>query len=383
MATRIIFSCQHSVAYGGVQHAMLDIVRYIDRRLYEPIVLCSPEGELPSLISKEQIQVRTIGAGRYWRYSRTQPLGTVKDLLTVAREIVKLARSEDVRVVHTFDGMVFFAACLAKLQHRELKVIWLDSGFNIYPYHFRVVMHWCFKHAARVAAITSIRVQQLLSEGLDPAKSAVMHNGTDFHLRIPDSDRVRPDVNKPIIRIGIVGRVVPIKNFEMFLHAARLVADKHPHVRFSIVGSRGLLASELEYYDDVQALTSSLRLTERVTFHDPLEDLSPLLNSFDILVSSSHLETFGRTLIEAMALSKPVVATAVGGVPEVVSDGEVGFLVPPGDVKAMAEKISDLVEDCELRQAMGRKGRARVIKYFDVRLITRRWEQLYQEILQG
>ncbi|HKX30842.1 MAG TPA: glycosyltransferase family 4 protein, partial [Blastocatellia bacterium] len=125
-----------------------------------------------------------------------------------------------------------------------------------------------------------------------------------------------------------------------------------------------------------------LRLTDLVTFHEPAADIIPLLDSFDLLVSSSHLETFGRTLIEAMALSKPVVATAVGGVPEVVADGEVGFLVPPGDAEAMAERISRLVADAELRRSMGRRGYERVLKNFDLRVTTRRWEQLYQEILQ-
>ncbi|MBL8190921.1 MAG: glycosyltransferase, partial [Acidobacteria bacterium] len=112
------------------------------------------------------------------------------------------------------------------------------------------------------------------------------------------------------------------------------------------------------------------------------EDLSPVLGEFDVLVSSSHIETFGRTLIEAMAMAKPIVATAVGGVPEVVADNEVGFLVPAGDVVAMAEKINLLVENPALRQAMGRNGVRRVLERFDVRAITRRWEQTYESLLQ-
>src|SRR5205085_2273353 len=108
----------------------------------------------------------------------------------------------------------------------------------------------------------------------------------------------------------------------------------------------------------------------------------PVLKTFDILVCTSHLETFGRVLIEAMALCKPVVATAVGGIPEVVTDGEVGYLVAPGDAAAMAEKLSRLIEDHELRAELGRKGYERILQRYDIRTLTRRWEQIYDGLLK-
>ena len=364
-----------------MQHTLLDLVKHINREKFEPIVICSPGGELPKLLAAQKVRVRTVGQGEYLRYSTKQPFGTVRDLLAVTREIFRLARKEGVRVVHAFDGMLFFAASLAKLVQPNLKVIWLDSGFNLYPYHFRVVMKWCFRHAAAVAAVTGIRRQQLLEEGLDASKSAVFPCGTDFHLRPQQPNPLDADDTQETFRVGIVGRLVPIKNFELFLHAARIVADKHAHVRFHIVGQPGFLESDLEYFRDIKELIQRLNLAELISFHEPVEDLSPVLARFDLLVSSSHIETFGRTLVEAMAMGKPIVATAVGGVPEVVADGEVGFLVPAGDVNALAKKISLLIEDYDLRQTMGQKGRQRVLECFDVRAITRRWEQTYESLL--
>ena len=364
-----------------MQHTLLDLVKHINREKFEPIVICSPGGELPKLLAAQKVRVRTVGQGEYLRYSTKQPFGTVRDLLAVTREIFRLARKEGVRVVHAFDGMLFFAASLTKLVQPNLKVIWLDSGFNLYPYHFRVVMKWCFRHAAAVAAVTGIRRQQLLEEGLDASKSAVFPCGTDFHLRPQQPNPLDADDTQETFRVGIVGRLVPIKNFELFLHAARIVADKHAHVRFHIVGQPGFLESDLEYFRDIKDLIQRLNLAELISFHEPVEDLSPVLARFDLLVSSSHIETFGRTLVEAMAMGKPIVATAVGGVPEVVADGEVGFLVPAGDANALAKKISLLVEDDDLRQTMGQKGRQRVSEHFDVRTITRRWEQTYESLL--
>ncbi|MCI0627044.1 MAG: glycosyltransferase family 4 protein [Acidobacteria bacterium] len=382
MATPVLFSCQFSSAFGGVPQTLFDIVKYLDKSRFEPIVLCPRQGPLPLDLAAEGIRTRTVGTGQYWRYTPTQPLGTFSDLWVVAREIARIARSENLRLVHTFDGMVFFAACLAKLYFKDLKVLWLDCGWNIYRYHFRLVMRWCFRHAVRVLAPTRRRMKQLLAEGLDHRKSGVLPCGTDFHIRPRTHAFPEPPANGRV-RVGIIGRIVPIKRFEMFLQAARIVADTNPQVEFSIVGSQGLFKHEVKYYHRIRGLTNSLNLTDRVTFHDPPENLLPLLSTFDLLVSSSYLETFGRTLIEAMALSKPVVATAVGGIPEVVTDGETGFLVPSGDVATMAERISRLVEDAGLREVMGQRGKDRVLRYFDIRCVTRKWEALYTELLQG
>lgn len=382
MATKILFSCQFSTAFGGVQHAMLDIVKYIDKTKFQPVVLSSPEGELPTIAAREGAEVQTAGVGKFWRYSLSYPLGTIRDLITVARRIIRLAREEGVSIVHTFDGMVFFAASLARLFVKDLKVIWLDSGFNLYPYHFQLVMRWCFKRAALVTTTTSIRQSQHFEEGLDPAKSAVTPLGTDFHLRRPRLNAAAQHFQQEVTRIGIVGRIVPIKNFELFLHAARLVADKHPQIEFLIVGGKGLFGEELEYYNRILDLTRSLELENQVKFLDPVEDLSPLLDTFDILVCSSHIETFGRTLVEAMALSKPVVATRVGGIPEVVADGETGFLVAADDAQAMAARITQLIEDDQLRATTGQKGYERMLNRFDVRSVAKNWENIYERLLR-
>jgi glycosyltransferase involved in cell wall biosynthesis len=380
MTTPILLTCQFSAAYGGVPQALLDLVRHLDRTRFDPIVLCSPEGELPALIAGANAKVQTVGSGKFICYSHRRPLKTLCDLYDVTREIIRLTREEGVRIVHTYDGAVFFAASLAKRFCKDLQVIWLDSGFEgYYPAHFRLVMRWCFRGAARVTSATYIRRRQLLAEGLDPAQSAVVPFGTDFHLR-PGAAEIDRDAQEPL-RVGIVGRITPVKNFEMFLRAARLVADKRPQVKFEIVGAAGLFGFEEIYHRRILDLIDELDLKDHVVFHQPQEDLSPLLRSFDVLACSSHIETFGRTLVEAMALGIPVVATAVGGIPEVIADGETGFLVPSGDVEAMASRLNQLLGEPELRAEMGRKGFHRVLTRFDIRSMARQWERMYEELL--
>lgn len=264
---------------------------------------------------------------------------------------------------------------------KELKVVWLDCSFNShYRSYNRAVQRWCFQRVARVATISQVRQQQLLDEGLDPERSAVLPCGTDFHL---SQAAEKPASSSPQVTIGVIARIAPIKNLELFLEAARLVVGKYPQTKFLIVGRPGTFRDEIEYNQQIITLIQTLDLGNHVTMREPVEDLPTLIKSLDVLVSSSHLETFGRVLIEAMALSKPVVATAVGGVPEVVSDGEVGYLVPPGDAAAMAERISQLVADANLRRQMGRKGFERVLRNYDIRVITKRWEDLYEELLRS
>jgi glycosyltransferase involved in cell wall biosynthesis len=381
MATRVLFSCQFSSAYGGVQHSMLDLVKHLDRSRFEPLVLCSPGGELPTMLAKENVRVLTVGHGIYWNYSPRYPINTLRDVYAVAWQIAKLARTENIRIVHTFDCMVFFAATVAKLFLKDLQVIWVDNSFNTHvkPYN-RAVQHWCFNRGGQVATISRVRHQQLLAEGLDPARSLVLPCGTDFHLKAPADHPADP--HSPIT-VGIIGRVVPIKNFELFVEAAHRVANKHPQTRFVIVGRPGNFPDEVEYGQQISDLIAARGLTDRLAFQEPVDNLPTLMAGMDVIVSSSHLETFGRTLVEAMALAKPVVATAVGGVPEVVTDGEVGFLVPPGDADAMAARICQLIEDTPLRETMGRNGRERVLRHYDMRLIARRWEEVYDQLLQN
>jgi glycosyltransferase involved in cell wall biosynthesis len=380
MTTRILFSCQFSAAYGAVQHSMLDLVRHLDRSRFEPFVLCTPGGKLPALAAREHARVLTVGTGEFWNYTPSNPLGTLRDIISVARQIVKLARAENVRIVHTFDGMVFVAAVLAKLFLKDLQVIWLDcASIQRYRPHNRALLRWCLNHVARVATLSKSRQQQLLAAGLDPTRTAVLPSGTDTHLRQEASDfQSYPHSS---IRVGVLGRIVPVESFESFLQMARIEADKYPRVEFVIAGKPGTFRDEIEYWQQMIKRIHELNLGEHVTFESQGEESSALLNSFDLVVSSSPLETSSHLLLEAMALSKPVVATAVGGVPEVVTDGEVGFLVPPNDVEALAARVSQLIEDAPLRKAMGIKARERVLRHYDIRAITREWEKLYDELL--
>jgi len=175
--------------------------------------------------------------------------------------------------------------------------------------------------------------------------------------------------------IGIVARLVPIKNHRLFLRAAKVVAEAMPQAGFLVVGD-GELREELEAY------ARDLGLDGRVLFTGWRRDLPRLYADLDVVALTSINEGTPVSLIEAMAAGVPVVATGVGGVPDVVVDGETGHLVEAGDVKGMAEAIIELLRDPEKAREMGQEGREAVYPRFAVQTLMANVEGLYAELLR-
>lgn len=134
---------------------------------------------------------------------------------------------------------------------------------------------------------------------------------------------------------------------------------------------------------EVQEMVQTLGLEERVFFLGAQDTVIPLLSLADVLVQPSEKEAFGLVNIEAMACEVPVVASAVGGVPEVVTHGKTGFLSPPGDVAGMARDVLRILKEPNLQWAMGRAARERVCTHFSSQVIIPQYVQYYEEVLQA
>jgi len=174
--------------------------------------------------------------------------------------------------------------------------------------------------------------------------------------------------------VGIVGRMVPIKGHRNFLQAASEVLRSCSNVRFVLVGD-GLLRREMEMECQL------LGITEAVTFLGWRRDLDKIYADLDMVVMSSLNEGTPVSLIEAMAAGKAVVATRVGGVPDVVEDGKTGLLVPPKDPKALADAILRLLNDGDLRRSLGERARVSVFPKYDVSRLVQDMKDFYLNIV--
>ena len=195
-----------------------------------------------------------------------------------------------------------------------------------------------------------------------------------------DLDRFRPRPKSPgdPLRVGIVANLLRVKGHVDFGEMARALIDRGwDSAEFWVIGG------ELEpgYQVELQQLAASLKVSGRVRFLGFRDDIEELISALDVLVCASHVEPFGRCLIEAMACERPLVATMVGGIPEVVEDGVSGFLVPPGDPRSLADAVERLLRDDHLRRKMGCSGRKRVEQLFSKEAHANRIYEIYRELI--
>jgi glycosyltransferase involved in cell wall biosynthesis len=209
------------------------------------------------------------------------------------------------------------------------------------------------------------------------SRAQVVHHGVDamddvFPAPLPSVSDLPARTGGAVI--SIVGRLQAVKGHRLFLETARKVLMKRPDARFWIVGDG-------ELRDELESIASNLDLTPAVSFLGYRKDAGYAMALSDVVVCASLYEAFPRAVLEAFALERPVVATSVGGIPEVVIDGETGMLVPAGDPDATAAAVLHLLDDRELARRLAAAGRKLVSQRYTVAGQASALAALYREAL--
>jgi glycosyltransferase involved in cell wall biosynthesis len=245
---------------------------------------------------------------------------------------------------------------------------------------FRVARHsfsrWKYSQVDCFLAISRAVRERLIGDGIPSFKVDVVHEGVDVE-RIVDlpSGNVHAVLFLPSQApvVGSVGALVAQKAQQTLIAAAALVVRQVPDVRFVILG-------EGELRPSLEEQIRHLHLERHVFLAGFRADVLELMKDFDLFALSSTHEGMCTSLVDAMAARKAAVATAVGGVPEVVADGETGFLVPAHDENAMADRIVALLRDPSLRQRMGEAGLARARRLFTVERMVSETARVYERL---
>jgi glycosyltransferase involved in cell wall biosynthesis len=224
-----------------------------------------------------------------------------------------------------------------------------------------------------IAASEAIR-KMLVADGVRPNRTVTVHEGIDIDLV-----RAAPPVNVHEIcflphhapLVGNVAALVPHKGQRHLIEAARLVVREMPDARFFILG-------EGELRESLERQVHEYHLEKHVVFAGFRTDVLGCIKGFDLFAMSSVTEGLGTSLLDAMACSRAIVATRVGGIPEIVDNGRSGVLVEPRDHAAMAREILRLLRDDELRRRMGESGLARVGKRFTVERMVAQTAAVYE-----
>ena len=213
--------------------------------------------------------------------------------------------------------------------------------------------------------------------GIPESKLEVIHNGVDGEVFFPanftDDACAGRQEDKPII-IGCVAYLTRRKGITHLVAAFQQVADRYPQACLRIVGD----GEERPHLEEQIAV---LGLEGRVTLLGNQIEVPRLMNQFDIFVLPSIWEPFGLAIAEAMACAKPVVATNVGGIPEIVEHNRTGILVPPAEVAPLADALALLLGNEVLRAQFGRMGRKRFLDRFDSRTMAAKYQMLYDSLL--
>jgi glycosyltransferase involved in cell wall biosynthesis len=255
--------------------------------------------------------------------------------------------------------------------------------------YYSPAKNWLFRRVERalgrittrlIAVSEQVRLDLLGYRVAPLEKIAVVHLGLDLSEFLT-SQRRRGDLKTELglpdsaLLVGIVGRIFAIKNHALFVDAAALIALDVPDARFLVVGD-GALRGQTE------ARARAAGIADRMIFTGWRHDMPVVCADLAALVVSSDNEGTPMSAIEAMASSVPVVATRVGGLPDLIRDGETGVLVPPRDAAALSLAITGLLKDPARRERMGAAARADVAARFDVSRMLQETHALYEACLR-
>ena len=231
------------------------------------------------------------------------------------------------------------------------------------------------RHAAVLHDIGKIAVSEQIREGLDvePGKVVCIHNGIDHEAVRHRESAAGRDPGDDLV-VGAVGRLTPVKGYEYLLRAMPDLIKAHPHrrIRLVLVGD-GPLAQELI------DLARELELADRVELAGHLEACLERVARMDVVVFPSLSEGLPMALLEALALERPVVATRVGGIPEIIRDGENGLLVDARDVAGLSRACGRVLSDAALAVRLGRAGRETECERFSAQRNAALTARLYRE----
>ncbi|MFH1858092.1 MAG: glycosyltransferase family 4 protein, partial [Candidatus Omnitrophota bacterium] len=307
-----------------------------------------------------------------------------KDLIAFLK-LFHLLRKGRYDIVHTHTSK---AGILGRLAAKCASVRWIvhtPHGHVFYGY-FHPLIHRGIIWAERFAGLFTDCLITLTQRGkeehlrykiLPECRITWAYSGIDvehFH-QDPEGTEADPALSQPGPCIGMIARLAPIKGHCYFLQALPQVVREVPELKVLLAGD-GPLRTELE------KMCQSLGIQKHVFFLGERKDVQRILERCDLVILSSLNEGMGRVLLEAQAMGKPVIGTRVGGIPEVIQEGETGILVPPMDPGALSEAMLSLLKDPEKRKVMGDAAKVWVNQTFSIKEMVKRIDGVYQSLIQ-
>jgi sugar transferase (PEP-CTERM/EpsH1 system associated) len=363
-AIQTVLHIVNSLEAGGLERFVLDIIKATSNEYKYVIVCLDRHGELDTTGCTAEILSLDLQPGLH---------------LNVMSRIKTIAEQRNVVLINTHNWKSqFYGMLTGKLC--KIPVVHTKHGRYDEDLRSKIRNNLAYRLCDKVVAVSKDAALQCVQvEKVPETKLVTILNGIDTAAfspeKQPEKSKTALGINSAIPVIGIVARLAQVKDHATLFAACQIIHKSGINFRLLVVGDGPLKQNLVD-------LAESLGISEIVVFAGFQQNIPDLMRAMDIFVLSSISEGISLTLIEAMACELPVVATAVGGNPEVVVEGLSGFLVPAKNHAAMAEQILQLLNNPELRQKFGKFGRQYAIDHFSISRAGKQYSLVYQTVLQ-
>lgn len=366
--------------YGGPQARILAVAEKLKDDGIETVVVFPKNDSVLfyKRLAEKRIQARPLSLHRLTK-QKSHLIKFVAFFIPELFSLYRLLKKENVDIVHCNGSWQFKGVVAGKLA--GAKVVWHLNDTNM-PAFINIIFRFFALHFCDAFIVAGERVKAYYLSDQRFAEKQIVEIQAPVDTSIFDPYKVKEDPKTAQchgLKIITVGNINPFKGIEYFIEMASILNKKYNNLNFFVVGPR--FESQKYYSEKISRMAKDLKF-KNLHFYGPSDDVSSVLKAADIYVCSSIAEASPISVWEAMAMAKPIVSTDVGDIGKFIKDGESGFVVPPRDAEALAEKISFLIENDDLRAKFGKSARATAIKELDVSICADKHRRFYLEILE-
>lgn len=353
----------------------------MDKGRYKVALACAPGGPLIDLVQRHHMDVILFRR-------MTQPVHPINDVYTLM-ELINYLKKHHYDIIHTHNSKAGFLGRLAAKRANVPVIIHTVHGFAFHDQEplwrrilFRMLERTASRWCDKMIFISQPLIDWALKERIVGAEKIIkIYSGIDLDQFHPVSEEAKARIRKKWhlgvddAVIGMVSKLWEGKGHSILIEAFRKIKKEMPHAKLVIVGEGYL-------QDHLQNLAREYNLQDSIIFTGFLMDVSEIIAAFDVSVLPSFFEGMGRVLLESMAMGKPIVASRVGGIPDLVEDRRNGFLTTPGDINEVANAILQVLKNKALADHMGEAGRKKVTDQFSATTMVNAIEKVYLKCLK-
>jgi sugar transferase (PEP-CTERM/EpsH1 system associated) len=356
-----------SMETGGLENGIVNLVNNADHNQFSVDILCLREkGTLAQRIKNPNSQVTFDG---------NQDPG----LFTAIKKIYKACIDGQYHIVHSHGFTTMLASYIATRLARTKIMMNGEHGTLYYSSaKQRILQRFLFKKMdinLTVSRELKRKIHKVFNFSLENFKPIINGVDTDkFNHKLPVSLLEELCLKNDSFIIGSVGRLVAVKNYPSLIKAFAITHNKHPKTHLVIAG-------EGPERVDLESLITELNIADHVHLLGNRDDVANIMNAIDIFVLPSFSEGLSNTLLEAMSCGTPVIASDVGGNPEIIKTNITGFLYPSNDIQALSHILTDLCEDSSLVETLSKQAREHIVDNYSLQSMVDNYEATYAELI--